>query len=83
MILRARSYLFSLTLGMLAAAGSILPAQAAQTINFLTPSPLKFSLNISSLETIKNLAPTEANGAINLICLYLYSNSHTSEVQSF
>ncbi len=30
--------------------GSLVPAQAAQTINFITPSPLKLSLNISSLE---------------------------------
>ena len=51
MILRARYFIFSLILGVLTAAGSILPAQAAQTINFLTPSPLKFSLSISSLET--------------------------------
>lgn len=43
--------LISSIVGTLAALGSFVPAQAAQTINFITSSPLKFSLSISSLET--------------------------------
>ncbi|MDJ0900636.1 MAG: alpha/beta hydrolase [Xenococcus sp. MO_188.B8] len=48
---RTKCSLISLIIGTLTSVGSFVPAQAAQTINFLTPSPLKFSLSISSLET--------------------------------
>lgn len=48
---RTKCRLISLIIGTLTSLGSFVPAQAAQTINFITPSPLKFSLSISSLET--------------------------------